>query len=134
MIDLGDIFEADAFFHFFHQSVILLYFLAGAEVLNEGIHEQDGAIGDDDKDGGKGTGQAIAALFGELVDLHGDEQELRRDQQNDGGNGGNAAHERGDQTAEEGILDEGESDGGEHLAAARTQIIGGFLDALIDLP
>lgn len=103
-------------------------------MLNEGIHEQDGAIGDDDKDGGKGTGQAIAALFGELVDLHGDEQELRRDQQNDGGNGGNAAHERGDQTAEEGILDEGESDGGEHLAAARTQIIGGFLDALIDLP
>ena len=103
-------------------------------MLNEGIHEQDGAIGDDDKDGGEGTGQAIAALFGELVDLHGDEQELRRDQQNDGGNGGNAAHERGDQTAEEGILDKGESDGGEHLAAARTQIIGGFLDALIDLP
>ena len=105
-------------------------FLAGAEVLNEGIHEQDGAIGDDDKDGGKGTGQAIAALSANSL--------IRTVMSRNCGVTSRMMAEMAvmlrtnevTKPLKKESLDEGESDGGEHLAAARTQIIGGFLDAL----
>ncbi len=79
--------QADAFFNFIHL-LVLLQLSAGAEILHEQVHQQHRAVGDDDQDGGEGAGQTVRALFGELVDLHGDEQELRCHQQNDGGNGG----------------------------------------------
>ncbi len=82
----------------------------------------------------KGAGKAVGAFFGKLVDLHGDEQKLRRHQQDDGGNGGDAADERGDETAEERILDERQRYGHKHPEAVRAHVVGGFLDGLVDLP
>ena len=81
---------------------ILLHGFAGAEVLDEQVHQQHRAVGDDDQDGGKRAGQTVGALLGKLVDLHGDEQIAGRDEQDDGGNGGDAAHEGGNKAGEEG--------------------------------
>src|SRR5699024_2637722 len=60
-------------------------------------------------------------------------QELGRNQQNNGGNGGDAAHKGGNQTAEEGILDQRQGDGHKHLEAVGAHIVSGFLNALVNL-
>ena len=84
-------------------------------MLDEKIHEKHGAVGDDNKDSGKGAGEAVRALLGKLIDLHRDEQKLRCDEQDDGGNCRDAAHEGRDEAGEEGILYKRQSDRHEHL-------------------
>ena len=81
---------------------VILHFFAGAEMVHKEIHKQHRAVGDDDEDRRERAGEAIGALFGKLVDLHRDEQELRRHEQDDGGNCGDGAHERGHKAGEEG--------------------------------
>ena len=77
--------------------------------------------------------KAVGAFFGKFVDLYGDEQELGRDQQDNGGNCRDAADKRGDKAAEEGILDQRQRHGHEHLEAVGAHVIGGLLDGLVDL-
>ena len=81
LIYLGDVLEPHAFFHFFHDSNVLLYFAACAEVLDEQVHQQHGTVGYENEDRCERAGEAVRALLGEFVDLNGDEQELRRDEQ-----------------------------------------------------
>ena len=134
LIDLGYMLEPNALFHFFHGLFLLLELSAGAEVLDEQVHQQHRAVGDNDQDGGEGAGQTVRALLRELVDLHGDQQELRRHQQDDGGNSRDAADEGRHQTAEERILDEGQRHRHEHLEAVRAHVVGGLLNGFVDLP
>ena len=114
--------------------VYLLEFPAGSEILDKQIHQQYRAIGDGDEDGCKGTGNAVGALFRELVDLDGDQQELRGHQQDNGGNGGDAPDKGCYQAAEEGILDQRQGHSHEHPEAVGTHVIGRFFDALVNLP
>ena len=98
LIDLGDMFETHAFLHFFHGSVDLLEFLCWCRsALMTRFISSTAAVGDDDEDGCKGAGKAVGALLGKLVDLHGDEQELRRHEQDDRGDSGYATHEGRDE-------------------------------------
>ena len=103
-------------------------------MLDEEVHQQHRAIGDQYQYGGEGAGDAVGALLGKFVDLHGDQQVAGRHQQYDGGNGRDGSDEGGHQAGEEGILDQRQRDGGEHLQAVRAHVVGRFLDGLVDLP
>ena len=47
--------------------VFLLYFAAGAEELDDQVHQQDASVSNCNQNGGKGAGHAIGALLGKLI-------------------------------------------------------------------
>ena len=49
----------------------LPYLLGCAEILDEQVHQQDAGVHNGDEDGGVRAGDAVAALFGKLVDAGG---------------------------------------------------------------
>ena len=113
---------------------VLLDFSAGAEEPDKQVHQQHRAVGDDNQDGGKRAGDGVGALLRKLVDLHGDEQELGRHQQDDGGDGGDGADKGGDKAAEEGVLDKWQRHSHKDLEAVRAHVVGRLLNGLVDLP
>ena len=65
---------------------------AVSEMLDKQVHQGDGTVGNDDQNGCEGAGNAVGTLLRELIDLYGDQQELRCNQQNNCGNSRNASY------------------------------------------
>ena len=77
LIYFGNMFQTNTFFLLFHNLFLRFDFSADSEEFHQRVHDQHCTVGNDDQYGCISAGNTVVSFFCLLVDLTGDQQEVR---------------------------------------------------------